>query len=426
MKRDDLHPDLAKDYSPERGYGTEKIDHPDFQNIFFVVPKPLPTTREHSQITQAMTHSLSKAYQALNSTKSLEQMDGIDRLISRLVMKQEALSSSRIEGTFSTIDEVFSAQTEEKEAKPDTLSVLGYAKALSQILETVRSKREAGVTLELFQDIHKMIVSPDTSYAYIPGQFRSLGLPHSVVQIGGLRRKEESTYNPAPPAHVGWLMNSLVSWLSDSGIREEGDAGIGLPLPLRMALAHAHFEAIHPFPDGNGRVGRLIWPVQMILSDLAPIHLSSFIEAERQGYYDGLKAYQQKLDICPLLDYLGDALKASKHEEEQTKIALKKLLESWQERLSARRGSSAEKILPLLLEWPILGIEEVQQSIAVSLQTASSALQKLESEKIIIEKTGRLRRRKWSADEVLTILKRPFGMSPDDALHLAEMKAGRS
>ncbi len=434
MRRDDLHCDLKAQFSIEKGYGVEKIDDggkdKSLQNIYFVIPKPLPKDKDGIRdLPKApLAKALKKAFSVLNEQKSLEEMDGIDRLISSLINRQEALSSSRIEGTFATIDELFSTESDlqggeaKTTEKSDALSILGYAKVMDIIFERIVLHKEKGVTLALFQEIHKSIVAKDPTYLYTPGQLRSPGRPGSIVQIGGLGRREESTYNPAPPAHVTWLMDNFVGWLSYAGIREEGDAGIGIPLPLRMAMAHAHFEAIHPFTDGNGRVGRIIWPIQMLLSDLVPIHISGFIEAEKSGYYDGLKAYQQKLDLIPLVDYIADALVSSKQEAEKTRKALKLLPDTWSARVKTRKGSSAEQILALLLRLPVLGAEEAAGLLGVSLQAALTALDRLKEEGVLKEISGRKRRKKWAAHEVLTILKRPYGLSPEEALELRREK----
>lgn len=431
MHREGLHPLLAADYTPERGYGVEKIDHEGFENIYFVIPKPLPMSKEDiSDIPHAsLVKSLRKAFSALNAQKSLDQMDSVDQLISTLISRQEALSSSRIEGTFSTIDEIFSTESDEllktevENKKTDALSILAYAKAMEIIMKKISLEKEKGVTLRLFEEIHRSIVSKDPSYKYIPGKLRAESEPGSVVQIGGVRRREDSVYNPAPPKRVHQLMKEFISWLSNEAIREEGDGGLGIPLPLRMALAHAHFEAIHPFSDGNGRVGRFIWAIQMILSGLTPIYISGFIEASKDGYYAGLKAYQQKLDILPLLDYISDGLVASKNEEDKTREALKILFEEWKTRGKFRQNSAAERLLPKLLGMPILGAEEVTKILSVTLATAIGGLEKLAETGILKETTGRQRRKKWAAHEVLTILKRPFGMLPSEALEIAAQRA---
>jgi Fic family protein len=159
--------------------------------------------------------------------------------------------------------------------------------------------------------------------------------------------------------------------------------------------------------------------MQMLMSGIAPIYISGFIEAEKSGYMDGLKAYQQKLNIMPLLEFIADALVSSKREEEASRTALKLLPESWAQRSKVRKGSSAERILSELLAHPVMSAEQASQILQVSLQAALTGLQRLEEDGILKVLTKTQRRKKWAAHEVLTILKRPFGQSPTEAIEEA-------
>ncbi|MCX6131301.1 MAG: hypothetical protein NTX25_19855, partial [Proteobacteria bacterium] len=127
MKRDELHSQLNIEYDPKLGYGIEKIDHPDYQNIWFVVPRPLPSTQDDLKALprKELTSLLSKARRVLNEAQPFSEMDEIDRLVALLITRQEALASSRIEGTYSTIDEVFAnPDTDEgQDFTPDTMSI---------------------------------------------------------------------------------------------------------------------------------------------------------------------------------------------------------------------------------------------------------------------------------------------------------------
>ena len=423
MKREELHGLLNTEYDERRGFGVEKVDHPDYQNVWFVVPPPLPQDMAFTKKLPAkkLTELLAKSRRTLNRAKPFAPDDELDLLAAKLIVRQEALASSRIEGTYSTIDEVFSRPGED-DVSSDTLAVIGYARAMEGVFKSVAREGFAGVTCELFRRIHRAIVSLDTGYAGLPGEFRAPNLPGSVVQIGGLRRKEESSYNPAPPRHVGRLMDEFVRWLGNPHMQESDDAGLGIPLPLRMVVAHAHFEAIHPFSDANGRVGRVIWPVQMILAGLSPLHLSGFIEVEKDGYYEGLKAWQKRLDPVPLLDYMGIALAESQIEQDKTKEALSGLPNQWRAKVSARRDSTAEKLINHLIAMPVLGVDEVMQIMGVSLPTAMAALDRLKTDGILVEKTKKRRRLRYVADDVLAILGRPFGQSTAEAIAIARRR----
>jgi Fic family protein len=427
VKKEDLHPDLQQPYTQTRGYGLQKINDPAYQNIFFVIPKPPP--KSMAELTKGLPRTellsaLSKANKVLNDLKPLGEMDEIDRLVAGLILRQEALSSSKIEGTFSTIDEVFAPTPG---ASYDAMSVASYAKVMEEILATA-ARKEKILSIGLLKKMHKAIIAGDDSYNGIPGQFRGARLPDArlpgdIVLIGGLRRKEQSIYNPAPPEHVGWLMERFMDWLTDDLIQPYSGSWDALQLPAAMAVGHAHFEAIHPFSDGNGRVGRMLWPIQMIMSEKAPIMLSSFIDAYKEEYYEGLKAYQQKLTVLPFLDYLGDAIQYSKREHDKTKTAIAALPGAWRKKLKAREGSSAVRLLTFLLSSPVMTTGDAAKALAVSIPAAWNALSDLEKAGIVLPKDSVGKGKKFYATDVLAILSRPFGVDPEEYLILQKQMA---
>jgi len=216
------------------------------------------------------------------TVKRLGAQSPIDKLLSYYFVRREAVESSRLEGTWSTIDEVLTPGADQNDGPnaDGRHSVRGYASALETHLARAAELHEKVFTQETVRRIHAEIVAKDPNLRGEPGVLRAPGRGRAVVQIGGSFRKEESTYNPAPPAFVASSLKSVLDWLADGALAQRGDAGVsGFTLPVRLALAHAHFEAVHPFPDGNGRVGRALWPLQMACSDKMPLYLSGFVEA---------------------------------------------------------------------------------------------------------------------------------------------------
>src|ERR1700674_4397385 len=121
-----------------------------------------------------------------------------------------------------------------------------------------------------------------------------------------------------------------------------------------MAVAHAHFEAVHPFRDGNGRVGRLLLPLMMAAEGHIPLYLSPYIEANKVAYYASLKAAQQRLDWHEAIGFLADAIVGTTHELLATRDALAALRDRWRERRKFRRGSAALEALDVLPHYPVL------------------------------------------------------------------------
>ena len=137
---------------------------------------------------------------------------------------------------------------------------------------------------------------------------RAPGLPDDIMQIGGTGRKEDATYNPAPPEHVARCLEDVMAWLRNKTLIEMGDAGMGMGLPVRMAIGHAHFEAVHPFSNGNGRIGRILWPLQMTAAGHLPLYLSGYVEKNRDEYGQALQEAQKKLSYGRIVEFVANAV----------------------------------------------------------------------------------------------------------------------
>ncbi|MGK5087143.1 Fic family protein [Bdellovibrionota bacterium FG-2] len=300
MTRDDLHPTLKRKYTADLPCGVEKVDDPTYKNMWFVVPPPVPKTRPKGLPTQA----LAKANRLIEQLPTAALATTMDKLVSSLYVRREAVESSRMERTFSTIDHILTPAEvyDQNESKSGRASVLGYATALEHEFLPALKKGATIFTADLVCRLHKAVMSKDPDYKGRPGNLREPNKPGSVVWIGPLGRPEDSIYNPTPAKHVHRCLKDFMNWMSDLETIELGDAGMGLPLAVRMALGHSHFEAIHPFPDGNGRVGRMLLALQMACSGKLPIYLSGYIEAEKREYVRALQQAQKKLNYGPIVD----------------------------------------------------------------------------------------------------------------------------
>jgi Fic family protein len=256
----------------------------------------------------------------------------------------------------------------------------------------------------------------DPGFAGVAGRRRTPGQPGDVVQIGSIGRKEDSIYNPAPPKHVKRCLDDLLAWMSDESILQPGDAGMGMVLPIRMAVGHAHFEAVHPFSDGNGRIGRMLWALQMVAAGRLPLYLSSYVEAERTEYGEALQEAQKQLKYRRIIEFVCRAIIASSEEEADTHRALQDLPAEWQRRGRFRRGSSAARSLDILLRMPLLTIKLLAAELGVSLQAASDGMNRLEKAGVVRDRSGHGRGRIYAAEEVISVLARPFGADIDVVL----------
>ncbi len=414
MKREELVGALRQPYSTERGFGTQKVGKAGFENIWFVVPQKPPRA-----ISEELSLPLVRdANLALQGRPTMQSASEIQRTMAYLLARREAVSSSRMEGTWSTVDEVLSPAIDDT-GPSATASVRGYATALMHGIQTIQSSGMPALTPDLLCSLHERVMQKDPGFHGIAGRLRKPGLPGDVVQIGSFGRKEDSLYNPAPPAHVKRCLNEVVDWMCDESLLQLGDAGMGMVLPIRMAIGHAHFEAVHPFTDGNGRVGRMIWALQMAAAGRLPLYLSSYVEAERTEYGAALQTAQKQLAYRRIIDFVCQAIVACTEEEAVTQQVLERLPEFWQERGKFRSGSSAARALSLLIGMPIITVKQLAAELKVSTQAANQGLQRLGKAGVVRDRSGRGRGRVFAAEEVIGVLARPFRMDTEVALGAA-------
>ena len=384
--------DLAKDV----GARLRRLPAP-HDSHFGVVPLPPPT---HSIALGPALASVEAAQRAMVEVATIAQELKDPFLVSRILTRKEALSSSAIEGTHSTLDELLSLEEDGADGTSSpTRQVRDYAATLEGVVLRAQRDGPAVFSMDLVRELHRNSMRSDPDYADVPGKLRE-----RVIWIGGTGHIATSTYNPPPPDAVPQCLEENVDYM-----RCDGMQAMTQGLITRMAIAHAHFEAVHPFRDGNGRVGRLLLPLMMAADGSVPLYLSPYIEANKTNYYEALKAAQQRLDWPSMAGFMADAMTGTVAEIKRTRTDLAALRENWRTRRSFRADSAALKALQLLHEYPIVTIGRLQQLLGVSFPSASSAVRQMVDVGVLTERTGYKRNRLFAAEEVIRILNRPFG-----------------
>ncbi|KQQ14319.1 cell filamentation protein Fic [Methylobacterium sp. Leaf123] len=373
---------------------------PPYDNHYGVVPAPPPEGGLH--LTDVLPR-LSEASQALGRVQALAEQMEDQFQISRILKRQEAVSSSSIEGTNSTLDEILAVEDGGDEtARAEARQVRDYAILLDQLVPEAQARGPDIFTLALIQRLHADVMRSDSAYKDRLGDLRQ-----AVVWIGGGGNIAYSTWNPPPPDRVREGLLDTVDYL-----RNEGLQAVHQNLITRMAVAHAHFEAVHPFRDGNGRVGRLLLPLMMAADGIVPLYISPYIDAHKESYYTALKRAQQRLEWAEIVGFLADAIVGTVDELMTTRAALKRLKDDWLRRRKFRRNAASTRALDLLVNHPVLSVKRLGQLLDVSGAQASQAIEQLAAANILHERTGHRRNRVFVAGEVLTIINRPFGAEP--------------
>lgn len=196
----------------------------------------------------------------------------------------------------------------------------------------------------------------------------------------------------------GGVGKRIISWASP--------LGLGVPFSV-----HAQFETIHPFVDGNGRVGRLLLPLMLFAEGYPPVYLAGFLKENQQEYYDTLAAVQLRGEWVPWVRFLAEGVQVAARETIQTAESLTALLDGWKMRVRAgnvRSDALPHRLPEYLIAHPVVTVRSIQEAFNTSLPTANAALGVLRENGIVAPQTERKRDRIFVAAEVIGLLNRPL------------------
>ena len=365
---------------------------------------PLPPTEEPILLGAAGPDHRA-AMEALGRANALAARFPAHFLLSRVLVRQEAVASSDIEGTHSTLDALLEVEeTGDDDATDAEKQVRDYAVALESALKEVEARGHDAFAVQMIEQLHKSLMKGDSSFADrhgASGVFR-----RKQVRIGG-RDWGSSIFNPPPHPDVPECMSEHIAYLRCEGMQQLNQSIIA-----QMAVAHAHFEAVHPFPDGNGRVGRLLLPLLLRAAGYTPLYLAPYIGAFKTDYYDALRAAQQRLDYRPLISHLSRAIASTVEDSETAVKRLEALRAEWLARKKFRQKSAAQRMIEALPWHPVVTARTVERLLGASPAAARIALNQLAEANILTERTGKKRYRVFHASEVLDIYRNPSETEP--------------
>ena len=368
----------------------------DYSGAFALVPPPTP---RFIQLT-GMHNELIRAHEALSALKTLTEQLPKPDLVMRTLDRREAVRSSQIEGTHSDVNDllVYEATGSHEGLPSDVLVTLNYVKALDHGLKEVRRINGVDVlTNELIKALHLQLMTGVKDFKGTPGEFRK-----KQNWIGGFKIYN-ARFVPPPACKVQDCMNDLESFLQYTPGEEEQ---MEVSIVLRMAIAHAQFETIHPFIDGNGRVGRLLLPLMLAAEGYQPIYLAGFLKSNQKAYYDALANVQLQEKWSDWVTFFATGFEQAAHESMITARELLALLERWKMAVNAlglRSDSVIKRFPELLIANPVVTVKQVKDLLGITFPTANAALAKLKEMGILVQ-TERQRNRVFMAMEVITLL----------------------
>lgn len=366
------------------------VKHREYQSF-------LPKKINHQWIisTPEVNKLLAEANRLIGELNAFSQIiPDVDFFITMHILK-EATTSSRIEGTKTNMEE---ALIKEEDINPvkrnDWAEVQNYIKAIKVSIEELQ---KLPISNRLMKNIHKILLSGVRGKHKIPGEFRT-----SQNWIGATLK--DAIFIPPHHTEIMELMSDLEKFINDDEHQ--------IPHLIKIAITHYQFETIHPFLDGNGRLGRLLITLYLVSNNVLikpSLYLSDFFEKNKGYYYDNLMTVRLTSNIIQWIKFfLVGVIETSKGSIQVFKdiIALKNIIETEKLPKLGSKIENAQKLIIYLYQLPIIDSKQVSELLEVSASTANRLIKELIKLEILSELTGYKRNRKFMFKEYFEIFHR--------------------
>lgn len=353
-----------------------------------------------------------------NAADAVGRLDGVAQtlpnpdLFVAMYVRREAVLSSQIEGTQSTLNDVLAYELEpgRHDLPDDVEEVVNYVRAMNYGLDRLT---ELPLSLRLIREIHAELLRSGRGAAKDPGEFR-----RSQNWIGpeGMSLRD-ATFIPPPPDAMTTALGDLEAFLH---------ADHGLPPLIECALAHAQFETIHPFLDGNGRVGRLL--IAFLLVHRGVLHrpllyLSYYLKRHRAVYYDRLTAIREDGDWEGWVRFFLTGVQETAEEAVGTAGAIVDLRERHHAIAADDAGVNGVKALDVLFQRPLVNVNVLADALDVTFATANRVVDALQGAGMVDEITGGRRNRVFRYTPYLSLFSEPESDEPDAPQHVTHGRA---
>ena len=357
-------------------------------------PEPIP---RRIDVSPANLMRLADAEAALGRLAGAGRLLTDPQVLVGPYLRREAVASTRIEGTQASLAEVYDAEAVDQPLNADIEEVVNYLHAMEAGLGRLQT---LPVSTRLLREMHAVILAGVRGRERQPGELRStqnwVGAPGATI--------ETATFVPPPPDQVGPLLDDLERFVHEVP---------QIPPLLQAALLHYQFETIHPFRDGNGRLGRLLIVFFLVVRNRLPeplLYLSPYFERRRDQYYAALQAVRERGDIDGWLALFLDAVAVQSTDAVVRAERLTDLKERYRLLVRAATRGAANRLVDLAFEHPVLTANIVERRLAITRPAALAALRQLAELGILrAGPPGPRRQLRWRAQAILDVLTEEHG-----------------
>ena len=356
------------------------------------IPHPLPPALSPDW---TLARLISDADRALSELSGISKHLPNPQLLMPSYVKREAVLSSRIENTYAEMEDLFAFEIDEaSQRSPEVKEVANYVKAMLFGLER---QKELPICGRLIRELHAILMEGARGGHILPGEFRTtqnwIGRPGCTLS--------DATYVPPPPEELGASLSDLEKYVNDEQTKE--------PLLVKCAYIHYQFEAIHPFADGNGRVGRLLITLFLCSSGRLTqplLYLSEFIERHRDDYYRLLLAVSQKGAWSEWLEFFLRGVTVQAQNATDQAARLIELNQKYRNNLGSKRvPEAALRLVDHVFMNPLVMPAKLAKEWQMPFPTVMNGIDRLVSLGVLKEATQKQRNRIYRASEVIDLLK---------------------
>ena len=362
------------------------------------VPHPLPPSNPALAVESYITlnHAAELGLARLSGVSGL--VPSVEWLLYSAIRK-EALLTSQIEGTQATLTDLFDDEAGFAVSNTDDVEeVSNYLKAFRLVQDNLRASDGLPISVRLLCNAHHVLLTGARGSGKQPGELR-----RSQNWIGGTR-PGNAAFVPPPAEQVADLLADVERFI-------HARASYDLPALVKIALIHAQFETIHPFLDGNGRIGRLLIAALMEHWWLLPqplMYLSGYLKQHQSEYYRRLSAIRTDGDWEGWVSFFLEAVAMAATDAERSIVSIASLVAADRRRLLsvAKISPASYRLFEMLPMMPRFSIEQVRQKLNTTFPTATAAVKALEDLGIVVEFTGQKKNRSYSYQAYIDLLAR--------------------